>query len=95
MPLFVVLQDNEALEDDLKTKIKNNLRNLYSPRHVPDEIIEVKDIPYTISGKKMEMPIKKIMMGMPLEKSISLDAMKNPQCIQEYIAIMSSKMNSM
>ncbi len=95
MPLFVVLQDNEALKDDLKTKIKNNLRNLYSPRHVPDEIIEVKDIPYTISGKKMEMPIKKIMMGMPLEKSISLDAMKNPQCIQEYIAIMSSKMNSM
>jgi len=85
MPLFVVLQNGLQLNDELKSKIKNNLRKLYSPRHVPDEIIKVKDIPYTISGKKMEMPVKKIMMGMPLEKSISLDAMKNPESIQEYL----------
>ena len=87
MPLFVVLQDGIVLNDELKTKIKNSLRKQYSPRHVPDEIIEVNEIPYTISGKKMEMPIKKIMMGMPIEKSISLDAMKNPNSIDEYLAL--------
>jgi acetoacetyl-CoA synthetase len=85
MPLFVVLNNNISLDDELKKRIKNSLRIQYSPRHVPDEIIEVKEIPYTISGKKMEMPIKKILMGMPLEKSISLDAMRNPTCIEEYL----------
>lgn len=92
MPLFVVLQNEIVLNDTLKTKIKNSLRKQYSPRHVPDEIIEVNAIPYTISGKKMEMPIKKIFMGMPLEKSISLDAMKNPESIDEYL-VLKNKIN--
>lgn len=84
MPLFVVLQNNVNLDAELEKKIKTSLRNQYSPRHVPDQIIKVDAVPYTISGKKMEMPIKKILMGMPLEKSISLDAMKNPECVEEY-----------
>ncbi len=92
MPLFVVLQNEIVLNDTLKTKIKNSLRKQYSPRHVPDEIIEVNAIPYTISGKKMEMPVKKIFMGMPLEKSISLDAMKNPESIDEYL-VLKNKIN--
>lgn len=92
MPLYVVLQEHIRLDDALKLKIKNSLRTLYSPRHVPDEIIEVHDIPYTISGKKMEMPIKKIMAGMPIEKSISLDAMRNPNSVQEYITIANKRM---
>lgn len=91
MPLFVVLQHGNLLDDVLKKKINSSLRLMYSPRHVPDEIIEVHDIPYTISGKKMEMPIKKIMMGMPIEKSISLDAMRNPESVQEYISIAKHK----
>lgn len=81
MPLYVVLRENQELNEELKSKIKQQLRKQYSPRHVPDAIFEVEDIPYTISGKKMEMPIKKILMGTPIEKAVSLDAMRNPQSI--------------
>jgi len=81
MPLFVVLHQNEVLNEELKNKIKAQLRKQYSPRHVPDAIFTVPEIPYTISGKKMEMPIKKILMGTPVEKAVSLDAMRNPQSI--------------
>ncbi|QQR99002.1 MAG: acetoacetate--CoA ligase [Sphingobacteriales bacterium] len=90
MPLFVVLSDTQSLDDTLVKEIKQTLRSKYSPRHVPDEIIQINAVPYTISGKKMEMPIKKILMGMPLEKSISLDAMKNPECIDEYLKLYDS-----
>lgn len=82
MPLFVVLNQNEVLNDELKNKIKTQLRKQYSPRHVPDAILPVPEIPYTISGKKMEMPIKKILMGTPVEKAVSLDAMRNPKSIE-------------
>jgi acetoacetyl-CoA synthetase len=81
MPLYVVLRENQELNEELKNKIKQQLRRQYSPRHVPDAIFEVADIPYTISGKKMEMPIKKILMGTPVEKAVSLDAMRNPHSI--------------
>ncbi len=84
MPLFVKLKD-VSLSEELKARIKTALRTENSPRHVPDEIIEVKDIPYTISGKKMETPIKKILMGMPVEKSINIDSMKNPESVQFFI----------
>jgi len=82
MPLFVVLHEGQMLGDDLKNKVKAQLRKQYSPRHVPDAVFEVQEIPYTISGKKMEMPIKKILMGTPVEKAVSLDAMRNPQSIE-------------
>ena len=82
MPLFVMLHQDQKLDDELKNKVKLQLRKQYSPRHVPDAIFEVPEIPYTISGKKMEMPIKKILMGTPVEKAVSLDAMRNPQSIE-------------
>jgi acetoacetyl-CoA synthetase len=85
MPLYVVLQENQTLDDDLRNKIKMQLRKQYSPRHVPDAIFAVPEIPYTISGKKMEMPIKKILMGTPVEKAVSLDAMRNPQSIDWFV----------
>ena len=81
MPLFVVLKEGFELSDLLKNKIKNQLKTLYSPRHIPDEIVLISEVPYTISGKKMETPIKKLLMGIPLEKSASKDAMKNPDSI--------------
>ncbi|SDG20307.1 acetoacetate--CoA ligase [Epilithonimonas hungarica] len=81
MPLFVVLNDKSALTEDLKTKIKKALRSEYSPRHVPDEIIEVKEIPYTLSGKKMEIPVKRILKGDAIDKVSSRDAMKNPDSL--------------
>ena len=86
MPLFVKLKPGFELNETLKSQINQQLKTDYSPRHVPDEIIEVHDIPYTISGKKMEAPIKKILMKMPLETSINLDAMRNPESVDFFIA---------
>ncbi len=85
MPLFVLLQPDLFLDDNLQKNIKNTLRNTYSPRHVPDAIIPVPDIPYTISGKKMEMPVKKIMQGKPLDKAFNSDSMRNPHIMAFYI----------
>ena len=85
MPLFVKMKEGKKLDDTIKSEINNRLKLEYSPRHVPDKIIEVLDIPYTISGKKMEAPIKKILLGMPLEKSINFDAMRNPESVRFFI----------
>jgi acetoacetyl-CoA synthetase len=87
MPLFVKLKDDQSLNDNIIGKIKNSIRKQYSPRHVPDSIIQVKDIPYTTSGKKMETPLKKIFLGYPTSKCYSTDAMRNPECMEEYIQI--------
>ena len=85
MPLFVKMKQGFQLSEDIKLKINSQLKKEYSPRHVPDEIIVVNDIPYTISGKKMEAPIKKILMNMPIEKSINFDTMKNPESVGFFI----------
>jgi acetoacetyl-CoA synthetase len=85
MPLFVKMKEGFELTDEVITKINNQLKTEYTPRHIPDKIIEVKDIPYTISGKKMEAPIKKILLKMPLEKSINFDSMRNPESVDFFI----------
>ena len=85
MLLFVQLVENLKLDDAIQTRIKNNLRKQYSPRHVPDSIFQVADIPYTLSGKKLEIPVKKIFAGIPLEKAVSKDIMRNPDCLEEYL----------
>ena len=85
MPLFVKMKNKIALTEDIKTKINQQLKKEYTQRHVPDEIILVADIPYTISGKKMEAPIKKILLKMPLEKSINFDSMRNPESVDFFI----------
>ncbi len=85
MPLFVVLREGAHLDDALKAKIKQRLRSNISPHHVPDEIFAVADIPRTLSGKKLEVPVKKLFMGIPVEKAISVDAMSNPESIQFFM----------
>lgn len=85
MPLFVVLKQGEKLTDELKKRIGQTLRTEYSPRHVPDEIIECPEIPLTISGKKMEAPVKKILLGKPLEKAANPDSMKNPASLDFFV----------
>lgn len=87
MPLFVTLRDGVQLDDALKTKIKARIREALSPRHVPDEIYAIPDIPRTLSNKKMEVPIKKIFMGMPVEKAADLDAVQNPSALQHLAAL--------
>ncbi|RDB07696.1 acetoacetate--CoA ligase [Runella aurantiaca] len=81
MPLFVVLAQGQELTDDLKKKINLQLRSQFSPRHVPDAIYELSEVPYTISGKKMEAPVKKILMGIDPAKAASRDTMRNPQAL--------------
>ncbi len=93
MPLFVVLKDGVELTDALKTKIKQNLRANISPHHVPDDIIAILEVPRTLSGKKLEVPVKKLFMGVPLEKAISMDAMSNPQSLQFFVDLAASKAN--
>lgn len=81
MPSFIVLKEGITLNNNLVKKIKTTIRTQFSPRHVPDNFISIAEIPYTISGKKMETPVKKIMMGVPVEKAASKDAMKNPDSL--------------
>ncbi len=91
MPLFVVMKEGAALTDVVKDAVKKALRNAYSPRHVPDEIIAVKDIPYTISGKKMEIPVKKILMGRSAEQSVNTGSIKNPGSLEFFIHLAASR----
>ena len=85
LPLFVVLREGVELDDALKAKIKQQLRTNVSPHHVPDEIIAIEEVPRTLSGKKLEVPVKKLLMGMPIEKAISMDALNNPQAMEYFI----------
>ncbi len=78
MPLFVALKPGFEFTEDLKKRINKQLRTDYSPRHVPDEVIQVPDIPYTISGKKLELPVKKILMGKTLGQSVNIGSVRNP-----------------
>ena len=87
MPLFVVLNEGFDLEDILINEIKSQLKKQCSPRHVPDMIFKVDDIPYTLSGKKMEIPLKKLFMGIDMKKMMNKDAMRNPDSLQSYLKI--------
>ncbi len=85
LPLFVVLRENVVLDDSLKAKIKEGLRKNVSPHHVPDEIVAIPEVPRTLSGKKLEVPVKKLFMGIPVEKAISTDAMANPRSLDYFV----------
>ena len=85
LPLFVVLRPGVELDDALKNKIRERLRTSLSPHHVPDEILAIPEVPRTLSGKKLEVPVKKLFMGVPIEKAISVDAMSNPHVMQYFV----------
>jgi acetoacetyl-CoA synthetase len=85
MILFIVLSDPHKLREDLVYEIKKRIKEDISPRHVPDEIMAIEAVPYTLSGKKMEVPIRKILLGHPPESSINKGAMRNPESIQYFI----------
>jgi acetoacetyl-CoA synthetase len=87
MPLFVVLREGLVLDDALRQRLNNAVRTALSPRFVPDEIFHVAEIPRTLTGKKQELPIKKLMLGQPLEKVLNKDAMANPGCLDWYVAL--------
>ncbi|MEM7107028.1 MAG: acetoacetate--CoA ligase [Bacteroidota bacterium] len=85
MPLFLKLKKGQQLTESLVKKVNATIRNSCSPRHVPDELILTPDIPYTISGKKTEAPVKKIFMGKPLQNAINKDALRNPESIDFFV----------
>ena len=87
MPLFVVLRAGLTLDDALKSTLNNAIKTALSPRFIPNEIFQVSEIPRTLSGKKQELPIKKLMLGQPLEKVVNKDAMANPACLDWYVAL--------
>ncbi len=87
MPLFVVLRSGTMLDAAMQAKINNAIKVALSPRFIPNEIFQVAEIPRTLSGKKQELPIKKLMLGHPQEKVVNKDAMANPGCLDWYVAL--------
>ena len=85
MPLFVRPAAGAVLDDALRARIAAKLRSDGSPRHVPDEIHQVDAIPYTLTGKKMEVPVRRILAGIAPEKVASRDAMMDPSALDWYI----------
>jgi acetoacetyl-CoA synthetase len=81
MPLFVVLAEGVELDDALKRKINTTIRTQFSPRHVPDEILAVPAIPRTLSDKKMEVPVKKLFMGVPVDQTANVGATRSPEAL--------------
>ncbi|MDA8523199.1 acetoacetate--CoA ligase [Acidovorax sp. NCPPB 4044] len=86
MPLFVALREGAMLDGPLRERIAGAIRTALSPRFVPDEIVQVAEVPRTLTGKKQELPIKKLLLGQPLEKVVNRDAMANPGCLAWYEA---------
>ncbi len=87
MPLFVVLRPGVALDDAMRAKLNNAIKSSLSPRFVPNEIFHVAEIPRTLSGKKQELPVKKLLLGQPVEKVVNREAMANPGCIEWYVGL--------
>jgi acetoacetyl-CoA synthetase len=84
MPLFVVLADGAELDDELRAAVRDALRTELSPRHVPDEIIAVSAIPHTLTGKRIEVPVKRILGGTPLEKAVNPGSIDNPEALRVF-----------
>ncbi len=86
MPLFVVLREGVTLDEAMKARLNHAIRTALSPRFVPNAIFQVPEIPRTLSGKKQELPIKKLLLGQPIAKVVNRDAMANPACLDWYVA---------
>jgi len=87
MPLFVVLSESTVLSADLKQRIKQRLSQDISPRHEPDAIIPIEQVPYTLSGKKMEIPIRKILLGLDADQTANRGAMRNPESLDFFLTL--------
>jgi acetoacetyl-CoA synthetase len=87
MPLFVVLRDGESLTDELAADIKRRIREDCSPRHVPNEIRQIAEVPRTLSGKVLEVPVKRILMGESAEKAASRDSLQNPGALDYFVEL--------
>ena len=85
MPLFVKLRAGIALDESLRERIRSQLRKDYSPRHVPDKIYQIDAIPITLTGKKLEVPVRRILMGVSADKAANRSALANPDALEYFI----------
>jgi acetoacetyl-CoA synthetase len=90
MPLFVVLRDGAELDDELRDEIKQRIREECSPRHVPNEIFQITEVPRTLSGKVLEVPVKKILTGTPPDQAASRDSLANPAALDYFVDLRAS-----
>jgi acetoacetyl-CoA synthetase len=93
MPLFVVLREGVELDDRLPREIARRVRERCSPRHVPDEVFQIAEVPRTLSGKVLEVPVKRILMGTPVEKAASRDSLANPAAL-DYFTEMAGRLEA-
>ncbi|MEO8093182.1 MAG: acetoacetate--CoA ligase, partial [bacterium] len=87
MALFVVLGEGEDLSDELTAEIKRSIREQCSPRHVPNEVFEIDEVPRTLSGKLLEVPVKRILMGTPADQAASRDSLANPEALDFFVEL--------
>jgi acetoacetyl-CoA synthetase len=87
MPLFIVLREGASLDDSLVSQIKRRVRDDCSPRHVPDEIRQISAVPRTLSGKVLEVPVKRILMGTPVEQAASRESLANPEALDYFVQL--------
>ncbi len=87
MVLFVVLREDAVLDEELKKRIAKRIREDCSPRHVPNEILQIEEVPRTLSGKALEVPVKRILMGTSPEQAASVDSLANPHSLDYFVAL--------
>jgi acetoacetyl-CoA synthetase len=85
MVLFVVLREGAELDDELAARIKRRIREDCSPRHVPNEVRQIAEVPRTLSGKVLEVPVKRILMGAPPQQAASVDSLANPRSLDYFV----------
>ena len=85
--LFVVLREGVEIDDGLRSAITRRLRSQLSPRHAPNEIYSIDSVPKTLNGKKLEVPVKRILSGEPPSEVISTDAMSNPESLDFFMGL--------
>jgi acetoacetyl-CoA synthetase len=87
MPLFVVLDDDAELTDELAATIRRRVRDDCSPRHVPNEIRRIAEVPRTLSGKVLEVPVKRILSGAPADTAASRESLANPAALDYFVEL--------
>ncbi|HEY5165537.1 MAG TPA: acetoacetate--CoA ligase, partial [Acidimicrobiia bacterium] len=87
MPLFVVLRDGAELDDELVAEIRRRVREDCSPRHVPNEIRQIAEVPRTLSGKILEVPVKRILTGTPADQAASRESLANPAALDYFVEL--------
>ena len=85
--LFVVLTEGSTLDDALLGRLRTTIRSVLSPRHVPDEVFAVPEVPRTLNGKKLEVPVKRLLTGTPFSQAVSLGAVANPDALEHFVAL--------